>query len=80
MLSGESANGKFPVEAISTMNSIIHSSELCPEYHVSNGVDLLTASSDEREATATAAVACANHGNASANHFNQYVGMLGKWV
>ena len=66
MLSGESANGKFPVESIKTMRSIIHSTELCPEYHVSNGVDLLTAGHDPYDATATAAVACANHGNASA--------------
>ncbi len=66
MLSGESANGKFPVQSIETMRSIIHASELCPDFHVSNGVDLLTAPSEPLEATATAAVTCANHGNASA--------------
>ena len=66
MLSGESANGKFPVESIGTMRSIINSTELCPEFHVSNGVDLTATPTNPYEATAAAAVTCANHGNASA--------------
>lgn len=68
MLSGESANGKFPVESIETMRTIINSAESVAgaEFHVSSGADLAAAPTTPYEATAAAAVAAANHGNASA--------------